>query len=985
MIRPLIRLIIIALLVWPAILFSAEQRARLDLLVNQQRTGVIDVVFRGDDVMTRVTDLTAAGIEYHGGRVETINGIPHVSLKSLARILGFEVRESHLSLALTTKPPVPISIASSAPAGAKSNETSAASSPRPKTGEADLLARLAFHLDDARKGEITVIRRGNDVLARLLDVEALEAVTSPGRQEKIRGEIYISLNSLASQFAYVLDERDLTLRIISKPKDTAPAVVLANPRPAPPSVHAEPLARTDALKSTDQRAIFGIKVNEIKKSETDVVLRDDDVLVRLKDLQEIGMVSLNGRHEIIRGDDYVSLRSLVPTLSYRIDENELTLDLTVTPEGFGDYVVAGRGSRPEKLEYREDTTGFLNYSVNASNFKSLDTFVETGLTIKNALLYSGVSRNTDGSIVRGFSNVTINNRENTNRIVVGDRLVNSDFLGGSVTMGGLSYFRDFALDPYFLRNPGLNYSGAVSTPSTLDVYSNGRLIRRLPLPPGQFQLKDLPVPTGSNNTRFVIRDAFGRERELGSQFFYFTSGLLRPGLHDFSYNLGSLREDIGVKNWGYGLPVLMAQHRYGFTDFLTAGLRLEGGKGLLSGGPSFSFLLPIGEMEFASAASAERSAGGGAGFLGYNYVNGQYSFGTSVKVQSDHYATTSLSSKKPRSWLESGAYVAFPVSDRVGVNFRYGFEDSREDGAQHRVRLRGSAWLSKLMNFYIDGNFDLQGRKRSAGFSTGLSVSLGEITGSMNFQNEDGQSSAIVEMRKSLPIGPGYGYGLQASTRGDLDSIVQYQTSFGRYEANFSRLDGHQQSYMRAAGGLAFIDGNFRFTRPVQDGFALIKVPGLTGIRGYLNNLDVGTTDSQGRLFVPNLLSYYGNRLSISRGQLPLNYNADVTDKIVAAPHRGGVVVEFPVARIQRIVGKAVIDQRANTIVPKHGQLTVSVQGKTVESPLGNNGEFYFENLTSGSHPAKIEFADDLCELALDVPKTADEIIQLGTVRCQMQ
>ena len=59
MIRPLIRLIIIALLVWPAILLSAEQRARLDLLVNQRWTGVIDVVFRGDDVMTRVTDLAA--------------------------------------------------------------------------------------------------------------------------------------------------------------------------------------------------------------------------------------------------------------------------------------------------------------------------------------------------------------------------------------------------------------------------------------------------------------------------------------------------------------------------------------------------------------------------------------------------------------------------------------------------------------------------------------------------------------------------------------------------------------------------------------------------------------------------------------------------------------------------------------------------------------------------------------------------------------
>src|SRR5206468_2039472 len=81
----------------------------------------------------------------------------------------------------------------------------------------------------------------------------------------------------------------------------------------------------------------------------------------------------------------------------------------------------------------------------------------------------------------------------------------------------------------------LNFSGAVSTPSTVDVYVNGQLLRRVPLPPGQFELKDLPVPAGTNNTRLVLRDAFGREREIGSQY-YFASGLLKEGLHEFSYN-----------------------------------------------------------------------------------------------------------------------------------------------------------------------------------------------------------------------------------------------------------------------------------------------------------------------------------------------------------------------------------------------------------------------------------------------------------------
>ena len=166
------------------------------------------------------------------------------------------------------------------------------------------------------------------------------------------------------------------------------------------------------------------------------------------------------------------------------------------------------------------------------------------------------------------------------------------------------------------------------------------------------------MPSGTNNTRFVIRDAFGRERELGSQFFYFTSGLLKPGLHDFSYNLGARRDDLADGNWGYNSPAFLAYHRYGFSQFMTGGLRLEGGRKLVSGGPSISFMLPLGEMELASAASNERGRNGGATFLGYSYINGLFSLGSSIKIQSEHYATTSLTSKRERSWLGSG----WPVS-----------------------------------------------------------------------------------------------------------------------------------------------------------------------------------------------------------------------------------------------------------------------------------------------------------------------------------
>lgn len=967
----------------PSAVFCAEQRARLDLRIDQKRLGMIEVIFRGDDIMARLSDLKAAGIDSLGGRVETIHGIQHVSLKSMTRALSFEMNEADLSLRLTLKQPAVNSRVASASAlpQALPGESSM---PLTRTEPVDAIrqARLALQFDGIGNSDITVILRDQDILARMSDVTVLGINTASGQQEIIHGENYVSLRSLAPHFIYSLDESALSLRVTSGANLAESNIATAKPIPTEPTSAPLEAARTDVFPVTDQRAILELRVNSENKGETDVILRGEDVLARLKDLQSVGMAAVNGRKETIGGEPFVSLRSLAPTLMFDINEKDLALDLTLAPEAFGEHVLSGRDYRPEKLEHREDTSAFINYALNANNFKSIDAFSEIGVTIKNALLYSSVSRNAQGEILRGLTNVTINDRDANVRTMIGDRLVNSDFLGGSITMGGLSYFRDFALDPYFIRNPGLNYSGAVSTPSTLDVYSNGRLVRRVALPPGQFQLNDLPVPTGSNNTRFVIRDAFGRERELGSQFFYFTSGLLKPGLHDFSYNLGSRRDDLANKSWGYDTPVFLGHHRYGFSDSVTAGLRMEGGWGLVSGGPSFSFLLPLGEMELASAASNERGRNGGAAFLGYSYIDRRFSLGSSVKVQSEHYATTSLSSKKARSWLESGVYLAFPVTDLTTVNLRYAFADSSQTGLEHRVQWYTGTRLTRILTFLAGTSYDLKGGSRSLGFNAGLNFNLGEVGGSLSYQYDDAKGKGTLDFRKSLPIGPGYGYGLQASTRGDIDSLFQYQTSFGRYEANYNRLDGQQGSRLSAAGGLAFIDSSVQFTRPVQDSFALIKVPGLSGVRGYLNNLEVGTTDSKGQLFVPNLLSYYGNNLGISKKDLPFSYNVDITDKIVSAPYRGGALVEFAAARIQRVLGKTVIESAGKSIIPKHGQLTITGLGQAADSPLGNDGEFYFENLKSGRFQAQIETRDSTCDFVLEVPAIDDETIELGTLRC---
>ena len=745
------------------------------------------------------------------------------------------------------------------------------------------------------------------------------------------------------------------------------------------------------VNAADQRAILELRVNEVKNGEVSVFLRDADVLVRLKDLQAAGLRAQFGRQESLHDEPYVLLNSLAPQVLFKIDERDLSLNLTAQPSILGFHRFDVQPNKPAGIIYSDDSSGFLNYSVSLRDMKHTNAFTEAGISIKNGLLYGAVSRNEDGSFVRGLSNLTISNRENLNRTVVGDRLVASDVLGGSFVMGGVSLFREFSLDPYFVRNPGLNYSGAVATPSTVDVYVNGQFLRRVPLPPGEFELKDLPVPAGAADTRLVLRDAFGREQEIGSQY-YFTSGLLKEGLHEFSYNLGVKRNNLATQSWDYGPLIFLARHRLGVTDSLTGALRFEASSGTVSGGPSVSFRLPIGEMELATAASAGEGMPGGAAFVGFSHLGRILNFGASARLLSPHYTTTSLSPSDKRSWLQLNTLIGFPIIPGVGITLRYIHENSQTDRQSHRVSLAATTRLTNQLSLFVNGGFSKVGNGTATDIFTGLTFLLGQTTSTISYQKFEGAGSAALTLQKSLPLGSGFGYRFQASTNTDgspspsVDSLVQYQGPYGRYETNYTRLNGQNSTHLSMAGGVAVIGGDFFLTRPVQDSFAVIQVPGVGGVRGYSSNQEVGHSNNSGNLFVPNLLSYYGNKLGISDKDIPLNYTIDATEKIIAPPFRGGAVVAFPVQRVQRIVGTVILQNNGAVTIPAYGQLMISTKdGKRFESPIGKQGEFYLENLPAGKHAAMVEYKEQTCNFAFELRDIDESEIKLGTISCQLQ
>src|SRR3546814_21027595 len=89
-------------------------------------------------------------------------------------------------------------------------------------------------------------------------------------------------------------------------------------------------------------------------------------------------------------------------------------------------------------------------------------------------------------------------------------MLRTPFIGGGAVEKSRRTFDPFA--------PTFNLGGRqiiVASPSTVEVLVNGAPYQTLDLQPGTYSLDALPLQIGSNDVQMVVRDAAGREKEIG--------------------------------------------------------------------------------------------------------------------------------------------------------------------------------------------------------------------------------------------------------------------------------------------------------------------------------------------------------------------------------------------------------------------------------------------------------------------------------------
>ena len=764
-----------------------------------------------------------------------------------------------------------------------------------------------------------------------------------------------------------------------------------------------------------QRSIWALVVNDEQKGDIEVVLTAEGPWVDPAVLVAAGVLKVpEGRRQVFAPDTVsrVSLASLAPQITFTLDEVEIRLIISVDPALLSTTELAISNPRPPGWKVSSNNAIFLNYSVNWSTDDTSAGYGELGAHLFGALFETAASVDDTGAVTPGLTSLTFDQVHSRRRWVLGDTIGRSTTLGSSPVVGGFSVSTQQDIDPYYAIYPSPQINGAVRTPSTADVYVDGRLVSSVRLPPGRFTLNDLPIETGLGNVRVIIRDAFGRQQSINLGF-YLSTQLLKKGEQDYSYVAGLERTSTGT-NVEYGRAIATAVHNIGLADWLTIGFQAEGAKDQAMEGAGFQtkvWRLGTFGAEGLASQTADKEHGYAATgvysfqstwfstemrgtWIGPKFQNLFLSPADRKQVSADGSASTSLGRLGsftvggtlggPDALTARISQIDPDLIGRLPEDLKRNLQDALATQHDKLLRVGYSVNVTSRAQLSLNATrVDRAGSPASwEGFAS-VTVTLGwrTVASTVTTVDPEGEASTSVNVQRSLPLGPGFGF------RIDADAQEPYRTSGvfevqGRRGILGARVDGSQDDKtigtVNLAGSIVAIGGEMLLSRPVDDGFALVKVPNSRGVGVLANNQPVGRTGRRGSLFVPDLRSYLSSPIGIVQDDLPVEMKLGAISQDIAVPHRGGAVVTFEATVIHALTGRLDVAGKA----PEYGTLVVTVGTTEFSSPLNASGEFYFEDLPPGDHPGIASWSGRSCRATIHMPDKAPSMTNAGVVTC---
>jgi len=216
-------------------------------------------------------------------------------------------------------------------------------------------------------------------------------------------------------------------------------------------------------------------------------------------------------------------------------------------------------SKRDKHFFKKSNSAYLNYALSNQN-NNYSASLGSGIYAYDALLYFQGNLNQKDSAIENYF---ILKEFDDKKIKFGKIYATSgSYLTTGYSLNGISFYQNSALTH---NSNAFDYQLTVSNKSTIEIYNNDKLVQKLSLNPGIYNLKELPITYFSNNIKIVLRDSFGNEKEIVVPFLY-NSKILKEGRDEYSLSSG-VDEKNSFKIAGF--------YRKGITEKFTAGVSFD--------------------------------------------------------------------------------------------------------------------------------------------------------------------------------------------------------------------------------------------------------------------------------------------------------------------------------------------------------------------------------------------------------------------------
>ncbi len=562
-------------------------------------------------------------------------------------------------------------------------------------------------------------------------------------------------------------------------------------------------------------------------------------------------------------------------------------------------------------------------------------------------------------------------------------------------VGGVMVARNFTLNPYRVPFPQGRGNFVLRTRSRVRTFVNGVPVKDEMLPPGNYDLRDVPLTNGLNTVLVETTDELGDKRVY--EFRLPTSvGLLKDGDWNFSLSHGKPFTDNLFRRSYDGDEVTSGYVQHGFTDHFSLGGYGQGQQGHTLGGVEAGLATEAGNF-FLGAAAVQadgESAGAGSGTWQLQKVGTRLFDTYTLTVRNERYGAgfSALPGATQALKAQWQANITLPVRELLTLSLGSTLGEVRDTELANRrgwdaaINLR--AWRNLNLSFFMSRTRDEYKQWNDVAYAFFTWTFDGAnhlISGFHDAENKLNRVNLIHDNGNRLYEPRVSATAEESVTRdsGELDAFLPTPMADlgGRYTAaRFSDTHStHGRGVARLGQAIVFAHQNGRFgiglSRPVPNSFVLFKPsPDLKrqklGLRSTSPYTE-GASGLFGEITYTNLLPYQFREVQIDPTNLDPGTSL-VQEKFVVYPtYRSAHLIPLE-DKGTVVLGGQLVDKDGRPLGLRVGE----VGGRPFFTT--REGRFFIEGLEEGTHMLKL--SDDHQGLRIRVPPRARGIKDLGVV-----